>query len=80
MKYHNAAIRCLALSPDGRFLASSDVVGRIVVWDVAKRNRMFEWKDPAGPVAQLIFAPDSRHLFTGNNDGTIYIVDVEANQ
>src|SRR5262249_39222775 len=78
VKYHTAAIRCLAVSPDGRFLASSDAVGRVVVWDVVKRSRMFEWLDPAGQITQVVFGPDSRHLFTGNNDGTIYIVDVEA--
>ena len=52
--------------------------GRVVVWDVAKRSRMFEWLDPAGQITQVVFGPDSRHIFTGNNDGTIYIVDVEA--
>jgi WD40 repeat protein len=80
IKWHNATVRCLALSLDGRFLASSDVAGRVVVWDTVKRSKMLEWKDPAGTVAQLAFATDNRHLFTGNSDGTIYIVDVEADR
>eukprot|EP01039_Chlorochromonas_danica_P007694 gene7694-8501_t len=32
---HQKAVRCLAISPDGQYLASGDEVGRVKLWEVA---------------------------------------------
>jgi WD40 repeat protein len=62
----------LALSPDGRTLASADQKGHIVVWDTSKGECWCEWDQPSA-VNALAFAGDGRHLATANNNGTIGI-------
>ena len=73
----------LALSPDGKVLASADGTGKFTLWDAryfpaGKGNQILaEWTQPAG-VASLTFSPDSRQLAVGNDDGTIFHYRVEV--
>src|SRR5262249_26430244 len=75
LPHDNQAVS-VAFSPDGRLLAASDGPGpghpsergpgRLQL----KRSREIDL--PGG--AMLAFAPDSRHLITGNSNGTLYIL------
>jgi WD40 repeat protein len=62
----------LALSPDGAFLAGSQIFGDIHVFDVAARRQIAEF---AADVAQfkgpLLFTPDARSLLVGTERGVI---------
>src|SRR5262249_46843651 len=65
-----------AFSPDGRVLASSDTVGRIVLWDVASATVRRIGQGHAtetGPVAvaAVAWSPDGRWLFTAAHDATL---------
>jgi WD40 repeat protein/tRNA A-37 threonylcarbamoyl transferase component Bud32 len=75
-RYHTAAVRALALAPDGLTLASVDNDGRVIVWDATSRAKLREWTQPEG-VNALAFAPDGRHLATANGNNTIYIIRLE---
>ncbi len=55
----------LALSPNGRYLAVSDVSNTLTVWDVGDRRCLYELPGAYGPVTALVFSPDSRALMTG---------------
>lgn len=67
-----ALCKSLAYSPDGQWLAGTQTDGRVLVWNTASGEAR-AWKLP-GPVAAVAFAPDSRHLATGNGNGTIYLL------
>jgi WD40 repeat protein len=72
-KLHTDQIWSLALSPDGSRLASAGIDGRVILWDVTTGDSVREWQLPGGVFA-VAFAPDGRHLLTGNANGTAYLL------
>jgi WD40 repeat protein len=85
--HYPSMLYAAAFSRDGRFLATADKVGHVVVWDVADGRQlaavetplMYTW-DPKqrqhsiGGVRSLAFSPDSRLLAIGGT-GQINNVD-----
>jgi WD40 repeat protein len=59
---HQAPVRRVALSPDGRTLASCDAVGGIILWDTATGRSRAQRSGHAGEAEWLAFAPNSRVL------------------
>jgi WD40 repeat protein len=80
LKGHKDVTR-LALSPDGKWLASADKwlpsadrEGSVVVWDIVARKRHAVLA-PTGRVGALAFSPDSRTLATGSDDKSVTLWD-----
>jgi WD40 repeat protein len=71
------AIKVLAFSPSGEWLASSGQDRRLIIWDMATGQRQREWQLPDEARA-LAFSPDGRHLAVGNHDGTLFILRLAA--
>ena len=67
----NAFCLRLAMSPDGQFLAVANWNG-LCVWSAAEGKKIKSWRLP-GRCCNVRFAPDSRHLLTGNANGSIYV-------
>jgi WD40 repeat protein/tRNA A-37 threonylcarbamoyl transferase component Bud32 len=79
LKGGDGPIFALACSPDGRTVASAvqeRLGSRVVLWDLFARQALAEWPFP-GSVFSFAFAPDNRHLATGNGNGTIYVLRLE---
>jgi WD40 repeat protein len=58
--------------PNGTMIASASDDHRVILWETDSGKNRHEWLLP-GPVHCVAFAPDGRHLATGNSNGTIYI-------
>ena len=70
----------LLLSPDGKFLAGRDIVGRnkIELWQTDPGAPLFTLEDHTGLVTAYAFSPDSKIFATGGEDSTIILSDVET--
>jgi predicted Ser/Thr protein kinase/sugar lactone lactonase YvrE len=62
LKCHKAAVECVAFTPDGRRLFSSDVEGRAHFWDVAAEKEVPGFEKFKGRVHLAAFAPDGRRV------------------
>lgn len=68
-------IIALAISPNGRYLAVSDVSNTLSLWEVSSRTRLYQISAAPVPVNTLVFSPDSKSLLTGG-DYTVQLWDV----
>ena len=73
------AVKALAFAPKGQSLASAGQDRKLVLWNVADGKMMRHW-DLLDEVRALAFSSDGRHLAVGNDDGTMYILRLEAAQ
>jgi WD40 repeat protein len=67
--------RGVAYSPDGRLLAACNGAGMLILFDAASGKPVQKYQLP-GEVTSLLFDATSRYLFTGNGNGTIYVLRV----
>jgi WD40 repeat protein len=75
------AMVCVAFSPDGGCVASSNVGGAVRLWDAhtGKQIRVFR-REGTGESHAVQFSPDGRLLAATNGDGTIQIWDAETGE
>jgi WD40 repeat protein/uncharacterized caspase-like protein len=77
---HTGWIESIALSSDGRLLASASVDQTIVLWDVKEARELRTMTGHTNWVTTVAFSPDSRTLASGSTDDTIKIWDVATGQ
>jgi WD40 repeat protein len=73
LRWHTQGVLSVAVSPDGKTLASSGQDGRVILWEAASGTRLREWQLPA-EAPGVVFAHDGRHLAIANANGTVYIL------
>lgn len=74
---YEAIVWSVAFSPDGRWLVSTHGDGAILVWDVARRERVANLREHSGAVRAVAFSPDGRRLATASEDQSVIIWDTE---
>ena len=67
----------LAISPDGRTLASADKDRSIRFWDLATGQLKGTLHEGVGWVRTLAFSPDGRRIAFGGQSGTVQFRDVD---
>jgi hypothetical protein len=73
---HPADVTALALSPDGRVLASADRDGGQHFWDLASGKELRRATGHQGYVTALAFSPDGKVLASSSTDTTLLLWDV----
>jgi WD40 repeat protein len=68
----------VALSPDGRWLASGHGDGSVSFWDVARQAECRRLGGHRQEVTGLLFSADGRRLLSGSGDTTALYWDVPA--
>nr|GMC82932.1 transcription initiation factor TFIID subunit 5 [Ipomoea batatas] len=69
-------ILSLAMSPDGRYMASGDEDGKIMVWDLASGRCITPLVGHASCVWTLAFSCEGSLLASGSADCTVKLWDV----
>ena len=80
LKGHAKAIKCVAISPDGRWLVTGSVDDTARLWDLKSKNpaagsRVF--KGHTDFISCVAISPDSRWLVTGSGDNTARLWDLK---
>jgi WD40 repeat protein len=77
---HSRVFRSLALSPDGRRLASETPDGTIKVWDTATGRETLTLTGHTGHITNLAFSPDGHRLASTSHDKTVKVWDAATGQ
>jgi WD40 repeat protein len=65
-------------SPDGKWLATSDIDRRVRIWDGDTGKLRFGLKGHNGPVEHADWSPDSSRLVSGSDDKTVKVWEISA--
>src|SRR4051794_32406556 len=75
---HPDKIMVVALSADGRWLASGGYQGSVLIWDMARRKVESDQEGERGPVFGLDWSRDGSSLAAVRFDGTVTVWDTKA--
>ena len=71
----------MAVSPDGRLLATADSHAKIRLWQVADGQQLLNWDGQCpGWTRALAFSPDGKTLISGSDDKAVKLWDVSTGQ
>ncbi|RMH70837.1 MAG: CHAT domain-containing protein [Cyanobacteria bacterium J007] len=81
---HSQPVITVAMSPDGKMVASGGQDNTIMLWDLATGQLLRRLTGHGSPILSLAFSPDGKTLASSSNhefnDGTIALWDVETGQ
>jgi WD40 repeat protein len=75
---HNAFVRALAFTPDGRRLVSGGEDGTIRIWNIADKTELRCLRASRHAVVALAVLPDGKTLISGASDGAVCLWDCSA--
>lgn len=75
---HQAAVTTLAMSPDGRLLATGGEDLAINLWDLGSGKRIKKMTGHTGSIYSLAFSEESSLLTSGGADWTVRCWDVKG--
>jgi len=75
---HEKTIYALAISPDGRQIASAGDEKIIKLWDVQSGTEVMTLRGHGATVWTLVFSPDGKQILSGSNDKTVKLWDVQT--
>jgi WD40 repeat protein/serine/threonine protein kinase len=65
---HTSSVRELAISPDGRFIASGSADNTVKIWRVNDGLEIFTLKGHTSGISCLSFSPDGKYLISGSSE------------
>lgn len=73
---HGSMINAFDFSDDERYLASGDMDGIVVIWDVRSGKELRRFEVQEHHINALDFHPGNRFLLSASSDGTVIVWDV----
>ncbi|KAA8593377.1 hypothetical protein FQN60_009493 [Etheostoma spectabile] len=76
---HTAHILCMAISSDGKYLATGDVNKLIMIWEAETCKHLYKFTGHKGPVSGLSFRKGTHDLYSASHDRSIKVWNVDEN-
>ena len=80
LKGHGKGVAQVALSRDGRLLASASTDNTIKIWDVSTQRELRLLNGHRSRINSLAFSPDARLLASASDDGGTFLWDTATGQ
>ena len=74
---HETTVWSVAVSPDGKLLATASYDGVVKIWDIAEGKLKHDLKKHKNWARSVAFSPDSKKLASGSEDTTVVIWNVD---
>ena len=68
----------MSISPDQKLLASGDSKGRILLWDLSRREPVLSLQGHTDWIYSLAFSPDGKRLASGSEDQQVILWDTST--
>ncbi len=70
---HSADIRDLALSPNGKYVASASNDTTVHIWQTDTGKHVYTYSNHKDQVASVMWSPDGTRIASGCKDGTVHV-------
>jgi outer membrane protein assembly factor BamB len=87
LKAHKKSVNAVAVSSDGKLIASGDDDGTLVVWKqdgagytAGPKREIESSNEHAGPILAIALSPDGKRIASGNMYGKLVVWDPAANK
>jgi WD40 repeat protein len=75
---HSEGVTAVAVSADGRFVATAGHDGTAILWDARTAKQLLAFTGHAGWLTSVALSPDGKRLLTGSDDNTARLWDVDT--
>ncbi|XP_030584324.1 U3 small nucleolar RNA-interacting protein 2 isoform X1 [Archocentrus centrarchus] len=76
---HTSHILCMAISSDGKYLATGDMNSLIMIWEAETCKHLYKFTGHKGPVSGVSFRKGTHDLYSASHDRSIKVWNVDEN-
>ncbi|XP_068171577.1 U3 small nucleolar RNA-interacting protein 2 isoform X2 [Antennarius striatus] len=76
---HTVHILCMAISSDGKYLATGDMNKLIMIWEAETCKHLYKFTGHKGPVSGLSFRKGTHDLYSASHDRSVKVWNVAEN-